>query len=104
MDKNKIIDIHPQGRLKYTWNDVKNLKNQNLVVYDGNVIDIKLLDMLDKVNIKNYPQEYKILTERGLKEPISRICFQIIKEVKHWVNVLFKLPKLEPLILKLLGV
>lgn len=67
MDKNKIIDIHPQGRLKYTWDDVKNLKNQNLVVYDGNVIDIKLLDMLDKVNIKNYPQEYKILTERGFE-------------------------------------
>ena len=65
VDKNQILNIKPIGRLKYTWNDIKFLKNKNLVVYDGNVIDLKLLDLLNVNSFKSYPQQYNILSKGG---------------------------------------
>lgn len=61
-------DLDIAGEVYFTWDDVKN-STRNLVVFNGNVIDLALVDWIRKDDL-NYPEEFDWLrnndTIRGM--------------------------------------
>ncbi|THU86005.1 hypothetical protein K435DRAFT_373679 [Dendrothele bispora CBS 962.96] len=51
--RNQLNQMSPKGQVYFTWDDVKN-GSRNLAVYESNVLDLELLNWLDKSHV-NYP-------------------------------------------------
>lgn len=54
-----FYNLKVAAEVYFTWDDLKN-STRNLIVYNGNVLDLNLLNFLDKENV-NYPQAFDLL-------------------------------------------
>ena len=56
-----FYNLKPEGVAMYTWDNVTKIENQSLVVYDGNVIDLSLINYLKKISDIITPSEFDLL-------------------------------------------
>ncbi|GJJ13368.1 hypothetical protein Clacol_007620 [Clathrus columnatus] len=63
--RQQLSSTSPSGQVFYTWDDVKN-SSRNLVVYESSVLDLDLLQWLDRTEV-NYPSLFdQLKTRNGL--------------------------------------
>lgn len=64
--REQFYQLKVSAEVYFTWDDLKN-STRNLVVYNGNVLDLNLLNFLDKANV-NYPKEFDLLqTDKAVR-------------------------------------
>ncbi|KAI9610224.1 hypothetical protein KEM48_002657 [Puccinia striiformis f. sp. tritici PST-130] len=72
-----LAGMKPLGQVYYTWNDLKN-SSRNLVVYDSIVLDLNLLNWLDRSQV-SYPDVFDDLKESNNPVSGQDITMQLLR-------------------------
>lgn len=64
-EREAYYSLKSAASIYFSWNDIRN-SSRNLVVYNGNVLDLNLLNWLDKYDIE-YPTEFDDLRDSNLQ-------------------------------------
>ncbi|PLW16594.1 hypothetical protein PCANC_15312 [Puccinia coronata f. sp. avenae] len=72
-----LADMKPLGQVYYTWQDLKN-SSRNLVVYDSVVLDLNLLNWLDRSQV-SYPEVFDDLKESSNSFSGQDITMQLLR-------------------------